>query len=70
MHSGNWTNRGKDKKNLYRLGVFMILSAIIGWFFGKDVTFAGVLVTNAMVLITAVEINHTYQKRKHDESSG
>lgn len=66
-HSGKWTTR-ETSKNRTQVGAWLMVAAsIVGWWLGKDPGFAGTLVSSAMLLIGGVEMNHTYQKRKHDE---
>lgn len=68
MHTGQWTTREKSK-NRNQIGAWcMVGAAVVGWWMGKDPGFAGTLVSTAFLLIGAVEANHTYQKRKHDEA--
>lgn len=67
-HTGTWQTRGKDKGRIQWLSVGMIFSAIAGWFAGLTEGVAIALITNAVILTGAVEINHTRAKVADDKA--
>lgn len=67
-HTGKWEGRERSKRNTELFGAALVIVAVIGWFLGKTEGVAMALITNGILLIGAVEINHTRSKVAHDKN--
>lgn len=69
-HTGTWAERERSKRNTRVFGAALVLVAVVGWFLGKTDGVAMALITNGILLIGAVEINHTRSKVECDKNGG